>query len=477
LVPRTPDDFAKRWKESPERKELVREIEAYTEEHKFGESSYEKFALSRNTEKSNKQRENSPYTLSYFKQIELCMWRELQKLKNDPSVTIAMLVSNFFEALIISSIFYNLSGNTSSFFHRGAVLFMLMLLNAFGSILEIISLYAKRTIVEKHNRYALYHPSAEAVSSMIMDMPYKILNSILVNTTLYFMSNLRREPGPFFFFLLVSFTTTLSMSMFFRWLASITKTIAQALAPSSIILLALVLYTGFAIPISYMRGWAHWIRYINPVAYGFESIMVNEFHGREFECASFVPSGPGYENVSDSQQVCSVVGSVPASSVVNGDSYLRSAFNYSYVYRWRNFGIIVVLVAFLGFCHLITSELVASERSKGEVLVYRRGKMQRAKEKESQPDEERTGTPPVQTEKHDSGLALDIGIEKQTSVFHWKNVCYEIKIKKEKRVILNHIDGWVKPGTLTALMVRYDSHYSALVFDAPRNPGVLSPSY
>lgn len=40
---------------------------------------------------------------------------------------------------------------------------MLILLNAFGSILEIIGLYAKRTIVEKHNRYALYHPSAEAV--------------------------------------------------------------------------------------------------------------------------------------------------------------------------------------------------------------------------------------------------------------------------------------------------------------------------
>lgn len=52
---------------------------------------------------------------------------------------------------------------TASFFSRGALLFMLILLNAFGSILEIIGLYAKRTIVEKHNRYALYHPSAEAV--------------------------------------------------------------------------------------------------------------------------------------------------------------------------------------------------------------------------------------------------------------------------------------------------------------------------
>jgi ABC-type multidrug transport system permease subunit len=68
------------------------------------------------------------------------------------------------------------------------------------------------------------------------------------------MANLRREPGPFFFFTLVAFTMTLAMSMFFRLFASMTKTIDQALAPSSIILLLLAMYTGFVIPVQYMRG-------------------------------------------------------------------------------------------------------------------------------------------------------------------------------------------------------------------------------
>jgi hypothetical protein len=30
--------------------------------------------------------------------------------------------------------------------------------------------------------------------------------------------------------------------------------------------LALVLYSGFAIPTTYMRGWISWIRYLNPVS-------------------------------------------------------------------------------------------------------------------------------------------------------------------------------------------------------------------
>lgn len=80
------------------------------------------------------------------------------------------------------------------------------------------------------------------------------------------MANLRREPGAFFFFWLVAFTMTLSMSMFFRLFASMTKTIAQALAPSSIILLFLVMYTGFVIPVQYMKGCV--LTYHNSISVG-----------------------------------------------------------------------------------------------------------------------------------------------------------------------------------------------------------------
>ncbi|KAA8649825.1 uncharacterized protein ATNIH1004_002502 [Aspergillus tanneri] len=452
LVPRTADEFAQRWKDSPERQELLLQIEEYAGDHPFGGSDLEQFAQLRAIEKSSNQRQKSPYTLSYWSQIKLCLWRGVRQLKNDPSVTLAMLIGNFFEALIISSVFYNLANDTTSFFSRGALLFLMVVMNAFASLLEILSLYAKRQIVEKHNRYALYHPSAEAIASIIVDMPYKITNTLLVNTTLYFMGHLRREPGPFFFYLLLSFFIMMSMSMFFRLFASVTKTIAQALAPSGIIMMGLVLYTGFALPVAYMRGWAQWIRYINPISYGFESVMVNEFHGREFPCASFVPSGPGYENVSPDQRVCSTAGSLPGLNTVSGTAFVQSSYHYFNSHRWRNFGIIIAFTVFLGFCHLVMSELVASERSKGEVLVFRRGKAHKSKAKRSQLDEEQSGSPSVQHEKHDNSVDSDADVDQQVSIFHWENVCYDIKIKNEPRRILDNVDGWIKPGTLTALM-------------------------
>jgi hypothetical protein len=40
-------------------------------------------------------------------------------------------------ALVISSVFFNLKDDTNSFFQRGAVLFFAILMNAFGSALEV----------------------------------------------------------------------------------------------------------------------------------------------------------------------------------------------------------------------------------------------------------------------------------------------------------------------------------------------------
>ncbi|KAG7116425.1 ABC multidrug transporter C like protein [Verticillium longisporum] len=183
-----------------------------------------------------------------MQQVQLCLWRGWQRLIGDPSITVGSLIGNTVMALIIGSVFYNLQNTSASFFQRGALLFFALLMNAFASALEILTLYAQRPIVEKHSRYALYHPSAEAVASMLVDMPYKLLNCLVFNITLYFITNLRREAGAFFFFLLISFFTVLAMSMIFRTIASSSRTLSQAMVPAAILILILVIFTGFVIP-------------------------------------------------------------------------------------------------------------------------------------------------------------------------------------------------------------------------------------
>lgn len=146
-------------------------------------------------------------------------------------------------------------------------------------------MWAQRPIVEKQSRYAFYYPFVEAVASMVCDLPAKILTSIFFNLTLYFMTNLRRTPGAFFTFYLFSFVGLLTMSMFFRMVGSVSRTIEQTMAPVGIFLANYMIYCGYVIPTRYMHPWLRWVGYINPVSYVFESLMINEVRRSRICCA------------------------------------------------------------------------------------------------------------------------------------------------------------------------------------------------
>ncbi|KAI7088188.1 pleiotropic drug resistance protein, ABC superfamily [Hortaea werneckii] len=448
-VPRTPDEFAARWKNSPERKALMNAIEDYDKRYPYEGEQYQKFVDSRKAQQAKRQRIKSPYTLSYGQQVRLCLWRGFRRLAGDPTLTFSQLFGNTAMALILGSVFYQLELTTDSFFQRGAILFFAVLLNAFGSALEILTLYAQRPIVEKHSRYALYHPSAEALASMLTDMPYKLINSFTFNIPLYFMVRLRQTPGAFFFFWFISLIITLTMSMLFRTIASVSRTLSQALAPAAIIILAIVIFTGFAIPVSYMLDWCRWINYIDPVAYGFEALMINEFHNQQYRCSERALI-PQYGSLADQSRVCTAVGSVAGQAFVDGDAYINSSFQYYHSHKYRNVGIIFAFMVFLMATYLGATELISSKKSKGEVLVFRRG--QQPTEKVRDEETVNDGAHGAELAKQESYTSATDIIQKQTAIFSWRNVCYDIKIKKENRRILDHVDGWVKPGTLTALM-------------------------
>jgi ATP-binding cassette subfamily G (WHITE) protein 2 (PDR) len=424
-VPRTPDEFAVAWRKSVECEAIMRDIDEYE-----------------NSSRTDLPRPASLCALSYTQQVYLCIWRSFKRLIAGPSLTLAALGGNFAMSLIIGSVFYNLEDTTESFYSRGVLLFFATLMSAFSSALEILIMYEQRRIVEKHAGYVFYRPSAEAIASSISDLPYKIINAILFNSTLYFMAHLRREPGAFFIFFLFSFLLTMTMSVIFRAIASISKTLHQALVPASLFILAMVMYAGYAIPTDYMLGWARWINYVDPVAYGFEALMINEFSGREFLCALLVPPYGRLEN-----SVCYAVGSESGQSSVSGDSYLVSAYGFEKTHLWRNFGIIMGFIACFFTFYIIATDYFPGFGSNNNLSVYRYN----YNPPEAGNDPEDLGNTVLVEEQFDEIDERGI-LEKQESILSWRDICYEVKIKGEPMKILSQVDGFIKRGTLTALM-------------------------
>ncbi len=179
--------------------------------------------------------------------------------------------------------------------------------------------------------------------------------------------------------------------------------------------------------------------------------MINEFHNRDFPCSNLVPSGGKYSNVAPLERVCSTVGSVAGSNFVNGDAFINTSYDYYRAHLWRNLGIIIAIM--VGFCamYLTASEFISAARSKGEVLLFRRGHTPAVAYKgdeEGVIDDRPTAEGIVAERKT---TKVPVNIQKQTAIFHWQAVHYDIKIKSEPRRLLDDVDGWVKPGTLTAV--------------------------
>lgn len=462
-VPRTAQEFSEYWRASPQYHALTGKIDRYFAETADG-GQREVYREAHAARQSKHISPRSPYTVSFFMQTRYIIGRNFLRMKGDPSIVIFSVFGQGVMGLILSSVFYNLQPNTGSFYYRGAAMFFAVLFNAFASLLEIMSLFEARPIVEKHKKYALYRPSADALASIISELPVKLCMSIFFNFSYYFMVHFRRDPGRFFFYWMFCGLCTLCMSHMFRSLGAVSTSLAGAMTPATSVLLAMVIFTGFVIPIPNMLGWCRWIQYINPVSYVFESLMVNEFHNFEFDCASFVPSGGPYDSVDAINRVCATAGAQPGSSVVNGTDYLATSFEYFNSHKWRNMGIVIAYIVVFLFVYIALTEFNKGAMQKGEIILFLKGSLKKVKQQKDQqkaksadienniPNEKISYSDAMEKDGSGDSSAYDDKIPTQKQIFHWKDLTYEVKIKSENRVILNHVDGWVKPGQITALM-------------------------
>ncbi|ORY64165.1 ABC-2 type transporter-domain-containing protein [Pseudomassariella vexata] len=431
-VPRTPQEFENYWRQSPEFEALQTDIIAYEREFPVNNEgqSITRMRDAKNYAQAKYVRPKSAYLISVAMQVRLTTRRAYQRIWNDKAATLSKTISTVIVALIVGSVFYGGDDTTATVASKG--------------------LYSQRPIVEKHASYRFYHPATEAIAGVVSDIPIKFITAVAFNTVLYFLGGLRREPGQFFLYFLVTYMSTFVMSAIFRTMAAVTKTVSQAMSLAGVLTLALVIYTGFIIAVPQMHPWFGWIRFVNPIFYAFEMLVANEFHGREIDCATIVPS---YTSLEGDSFICSAIGAVAGQRSVNGDAYISTSYQYSYDHVWRNFGILVAFLIGFMMIYFVATELNSSTNSAAEMLVFQRGRVPAHLLKSRKPtgDDVETAGEELGEKGNEKDTQVN-AVEPQKDIFTWRDVVYDIEIKGEPRRLLDNVSGWVKPGTLTALM-------------------------
>lgn len=249
----------------------------------------------------------------------------------------------------------------------------------------------------------------------------------------------------------VTYMATFVMAAIFRTTAAVTKTASQAMAGAGVLVLILVIYTGFVIRIPDMPVYFGWIRWINPIFYAFEILLANEFHGVNFPCDQFIPMGAGY-NTQGNSFICNSQGAVAGQTFVSGDDFIAVAYQYKWSHVWRNFGILWAFLIFFLVTYFIAVEINSSTTNTAEQLVFQRGHVPAYLQNDGKKGSDEESKNAATAGEAEGGAGDVSAIEEQKGIFTWRDVVYDIEIKGEPRRLLDHVSGFVKPGTMTALM-------------------------
>ncbi|OGE51153.1 hypothetical protein PENARI_c014G01283 [Penicillium arizonense] len=461
-TPKTAEELENIFKNSASHKYIEDDVSSY--EKRLQDTQQEdtrRFQSTVAQSKSKTVSKKSPYTVSLVRQVMACVQREFWLLWGDKTSLYTKYFIIISNGLIVSSLFYGESLDTSGAFSRGGALFFSILFLGWLQLTELMPAVTGRSIVARHKDYAFYRPSAVSIARVVVDFPAIFCMVVPFTIIVYFMTGLDVDVSKFFIYFLFVYTTTICITSLYRMFAALSPTIDDAVRFAGIGLNLLIIYVGYVIPKQNLISdsiWFGWLFYVNPISYSYESVLTNEFAGRTMECnpSQLVPQGP---NVDPQYQGCALTGSTLGSTSVSGSQYLATNFQFTRHHMWRNFGVIIAFTVLYILVTIWAAEFLSFGGGGGGALVFKKSK--RAKNIAAQTtngnDEEKvanaTDNAALAQGKGSSGEdAAFSRLSESERCFTWQNVEYTVPYGNGTRKLLNKVNGYAKPGVMIALM-------------------------
>lgn len=271
--PRSADAVRERYEQSDIYRQMQLEYAFPESEH--AKTNTEDFKQSVAMEKSQRLPKNSQFTVPLGKQITTAVRRQYQILWGDRATFVLKQLLTIILSFVTGSLFYQAPSTSAGLFSKGGTVFISVISFGLIALSEVTDSFSGRPVLAKHKDFALYHPAAFCLAQITTDIPIVIAQVTSYSLIVYFLVGLKQDAGAFFTFWIVLISLSICMTALFRLIGSAFDKFDDASKISGFLVMALISYSGYMIPKTAMHPWFVWIYWINPLAYGFESLMAN----------------------------------------------------------------------------------------------------------------------------------------------------------------------------------------------------------
>lgn len=483
-VPELADEMERWWLELPEFEALQDELQSYCRPVSTpprGSKWYNRYDY---------HHFHSHFTVSYPIQVWLCIIRAFQRLRGDFYYQLINIVLGLIQGVLNGSMLWDIPQLAAAASPRGGVSFFALLFTTLQCLSDVGFSFANREVIDKQKSYGMAHSLADAIAMFVQLIPVSAIGCVTFVIPLYFLSDMRREAGPFFILFLFVYLAQLSTITLFRAVGALNRSLLITQALTGFLAMITLVYSLSLVARPYMPVWFRWISYVNPTFYAYELALSTEFHNRRMECGGprLIPSGPGYESTFPGGQGCAAPGSLLGKTMVQGDEYLRIVYTFLYNHVWRNLGFLIAYISFNLFINILGLEYVAPLRRLNHKLIYLRGKVPNelkyldkghTKDVECRPDDV---IPKLDDDWKPPACSKMFSYFENKNVFAWKHLSLQTtkKIDGDKhaqtQLLLDDVFGFIEHGKMTAIMGESGSGKSLLLKTLAhrRDVGVLT---
>lgn len=322
--------------------------------------------------------------------------------------------------LILGSIFWQLPDTQGGAGSRAGAVFLALLFIGLSAVSKTDERFFEKKVFTKQRASSFFDAWTYLITVAIYDFIVELLKSICLFVPLYLMAGLSigSSAQRLLYAVLIATFFSLLMISLTRFLVAAFDDNNAAQGVAGLLTILMVLFSGYLKNGSDLPGWLKWIYWADPLHYGLEALLINEFDGLTFKCAvgELLPRDG---NVPEAFRLC---------PVSDGKSYLEDFRGITNEKEFRLYFFLVLL----GY-NILFFVLSAIATALSQEQGYARSS--------SVSDHV----------KSDEDVAVDVNEKKQlTSNFSFMNMNYSVE--SGAKVLLTDVTGNAVAGKVVLLM-------------------------